>query len=482
MKPLVTMRRALDDPDLFGSILPGESWASWRVLLIACMGEELTSAERVTFADLTGREREPLERVEEFWAIVGRRGGKTRAVAVLGAYLAALVDYSDILAPGERVSLPIMSASLWQAGKAKQYLGGIFTDVPAFKELVTNETSDTISLSTRVDIECRPASFRTARGGSFCAVIADELAFWRVEATANPDTEILNAVRPSLATTGGMLACISSPYAKRGELHATYKRDFGATGDAAILVAKAASRTMNPSLSEKVVTRAYERDAASASAEYGAEFRSDVSGWADLSLIEACVDYGVSVRPPSTAKRVNHRAGTDPSGGARDSFTTAICHDEDGVAVLDCLVEIRAPFNPTSATEQIAAVLKSYGIRETVGDKYAAQWVVDAFAKCGIKYNHSERDRSAIYLDMLPRLVSGGVRLLDNKRLVSQFASLERRTSSLGRDRVDHGPNGHDDLCNAAALALITRGRPPMQISPELLAKAGIPMHIRRLM
>jgi hypothetical protein len=104
-----------------------------------------------------------------------------------------------------------MSASVWQAGKAKQYLDGIFTHVPAFKELVTNETSDTISLSTRVDIEVRPASFRTARSGTCCAVIADEVAFWRNENTANPDTEILNAVRPSLATTGGLLACISSP-------------------------------------------------------------------------------------------------------------------------------------------------------------------------------------------------------------------------------------------------------------------------------
>ena len=69
MKPLVTMRRALEDPDLFGSILPGASWASWRILLIAAMGEELTAAERETFVGLTGREREPLERVDEFWAI-----------------------------------------------------------------------------------------------------------------------------------------------------------------------------------------------------------------------------------------------------------------------------------------------------------------------------------------------------------------------------------------------------------------------------
>jgi hypothetical protein len=105
-------------------------------------------------------------------------------------------------------------------------------------------------------------------------------------------------------------------------------------------------------------------------------------------------------------------------------------------------------------------VLKSYGLSETVGDRYAAQWVVDAFAKCGITYRHSERDRSSIYLDALPLFTAGKVRLLDHKRLVSQFSSLERRTSSIGKDRVDHGPGGHDDLCNAAAGAMVLAAAP----------------------
>jgi hypothetical protein len=50
---------------------------------------------------------------------------------------------------------------------------------------------------------------------------------------------------------------------------------------------------------------------------------------------------------------------------------------------------------------------------------------------------------------------SGKVRLLDNPRMISQFASLERRTSSIGKDKVDHGPGGNDDVCNAAAGALV---------------------------
>jgi hypothetical protein len=133
--------------------------------------------------------------------------------------------------------------------------------------------------------------------------------------------------------------------------------------------------------------------------------------------------------------------------------------------VLDCILEIKAPFNPTSAAQQIANLLKSYNITSTVGDRYGAQWIVDGFAAFGIRYQHSERDRSAIYLDAMPLFTSGRVRLLDNKRLTSQFAGLERRTSSIGKDKVDHGPGGSDDVANAAAGALVRAIAEPAQAS-----------------
>ena len=474
MRPLVTMRAALSDPDLFGNVLAGDSWASWRALSTAAMGETLDEKERVIFEGLTGRSKEPGERVDEFWAIKGRRAGGTRAAGVLAAYVAALCDHADVLAPGELAVLPVLSASLWQATKAFQFLSGIFAAVVALKRLVMGQTFDTISLSNGVDVECRPASFRTIRGVTAVAFVADEVAYWRNDETSrNPDKEILDAARPALATTGGLLWVISSPYAKRGELWSTYKRDFGPAGDRLIIVAKGASRVFNPTLAQRVIDRACERDPAAARAEYGAEFRDDVSGFLDFTIVDSAVDRGVTVRPPVPG--VRYRSGCDPSGGARDSFTAAIVHDENGAAVLDCVVEIKPPFNPTSATAHMAEVFKSYRISRTIGDRYAAGWVVDAFVKVGIRYEHSERDRSAAYLDALPLFTSGRVRLLDNPRLVSQFANLERRTSSIGKDRVDHGPGGHDDLCNAAALALTSKGRAPLVISDAALARASQP-------
>ena len=78
VKPLVTLREALADPALLGHVLGGDTWAAWRVLLIAAVGEALTDYERALFAKLTGRECEPGRRVEE---LIGRRRPARRQVA-----------------------------------------------------------------------------------------------------------------------------------------------------------------------------------------------------------------------------------------------------------------------------------------------------------------------------------------------------------------------------------------------------------------
>jgi hypothetical protein len=59
MKPLIAMRAALAERDLFGELLVGDSWAAWRILPIAICGEALTDDERAVFESLTGRPRNP---------------------------------------------------------------------------------------------------------------------------------------------------------------------------------------------------------------------------------------------------------------------------------------------------------------------------------------------------------------------------------------------------------------------------------------
>ena len=99
-RQVVTFRQAVSDPDLLGRILVGELWLPWIALLLAAMGEPLTPEEREAFTRLTLRASEPLSRVEELWCVIGRRGGKSRAIALLAVYFATLVSYADCLTPG----------------------------------------------------------------------------------------------------------------------------------------------------------------------------------------------------------------------------------------------------------------------------------------------------------------------------------------------------------------------------------------------
>ena len=223
-----TMRRALSDKNLLGGVLDGDSWLAWRVLLIASKGEELTDEERAIFQRLTGREREPLEPVEEFEAVAGRRAGKSRAASVLSIYEAVFVDHSRVVVEGERPVVLCLSPTTKQAGVVFGYVAGIMDATPLLAQLIVSRTQDTLGLSNGVDITVRPASFRGVRGTTSVAVIADEAAFWHSdEDAANPDTAILDAVRPSLATTGGPMIIISTPYARRGVVFETWAKHFG---------------------------------------------------------------------------------------------------------------------------------------------------------------------------------------------------------------------------------------------------------------
>ena len=60
MKPLVTLRKALEDSELLGSALAGPTWQAWRSVLLAAMGEPLNKDELATFTKFTGRRDSPI--------------------------------------------------------------------------------------------------------------------------------------------------------------------------------------------------------------------------------------------------------------------------------------------------------------------------------------------------------------------------------------------------------------------------------------
>lgn len=148
-------------------------------------------------------------------------------------------------------------------------------------------------------------------------------------------------------------------------------------------------------------------------------------------------------------------------------MTLAIGHAEerDGATtvVLDCIRERRPPFSPEDVTAEFCALLGTYRVESVVGDRYGGAWCQEPFQRRCIRYEPADRPKSDLYRDALPLLTSGQVELLDSTKLKAQLVGLERRTARGGRDTIDHAPNAHDDLANAAlgVVAELARLRQP---------------------
>ena len=445
MSEAVTIRDLMTDPELFGDQFAGDSFIAWRSLLAGFYGLPLSDGELTHWQELTARESASERAHNELWLVVGRRGGKTQNAALLAVYEAFFRDHRDKLSPGEVATVMLLAADRKQARSVFRYISGLIDSSPMLRALVVRQDKESIELSNRTAIEVHTASFRATRGYSVSCCIADEVAFWRSDDSANPDFEILNAIRPAMATLDGKLVALSSPYSRRGALWDAYRRYYGT--DSSILVAQAPSRTMNPALPARVVDEAYARDPEAAAAEYGAQFRSDIEAFIQREVVEAATRPQPLELPYQSG--LQYQAFVDPAGGGADEFTLAIGHIEDQILVVD-VVRGRTG-KPSAIVEEYAALLESYGINKATSDRYGGTWPADEFARYRITVEQSAKPKSDLYKDTLPVLNSGRAEIPPDDKLITQLASLERRTARGGRESIDHPPGGHDDRANAVA-------------------------------
>lgn len=450
--------QACEEPQLFGPWFKNrENYEAWFAFLAALFGLPMTDEQLAIYRRHTGRQEPPTEASSEAWLIIGRRGGKSFVSSLVAVYLACFFDYEQYLAPGERGTVMIVAADKKQARVILRYIGAMLTKIPMLQAMMLKPevTANGIDLSNSVSIEVGTASFRSTRGYTYVALLADEIAFWRTDDAAEPDFEVLDAIRPGMATIpNAMMLCMSSPYAKKGALYDAFRRYWGKDGEP--LVWKAATREMNPTVAQSVVDRAVARDPAKASAEYGADFRNDIESFVSREAVEACVSLNVRERAPIAGQK--YFAFVDPSGGSADSMTLAIAHAERSSAMLDVVREVKPPFSPEATVKDFADLLKQYRVSSLLGDRYAGEWPVEQFHKHGIRYEQAAKPKSDLYKDLLPLINSSEVDLLDHPTLTNQLCGLERRTARGGRDSIDHAPGAHDDVANAVA-GVLTQAR-----------------------
>lgn len=444
---MVSILDAMTDAQLFGDEFGADSFAAWRSLLSGFYGLPLHGDGLAVWKEVTGRAERPTEPHDELWLAVGRRGGKSRAAALVAVFEAAFRDHRAKLSPGEWATVLLIAADRPQARTLLRYVRGFF-EHPMLKPLVQRETSDGLELTNRCAIEIGTASHRSTRGYTLAAVIADEIAFWMSEG-AKPDAEVIAALRPALATLGGKLVALSSPYARRGMLWETYRRHYGKASR--VLVAQAPSRTMNPTLPQRIVDDAMKDDAARGAAEYLAQFRSDIEQFLSVEM----VSLAQREKPLEVPQRKGREyvAFADMSGGGPDEHALAIAHAEKGDVLVVDLVTGRKG-NPAHAVADFADICRRYGIRRVYGDRYAAEWPRVEFRKHGVAFHDAPGTRSELYLSLLSAMNSGRVELPPCPVVERQLVGLERRTTRGGRDQIDHAPGAHDDRANACAGAV----------------------------
>ena len=478
----VSILDAIDDPKLFASRFKDPTtWATWRVFLAALFGLPLTPQQQEIYRQCTGRSEAPQGPVSEAWIVAGRRAGKSFILALCAVFLACFFDYRPYLAVGEVGTILIVARDRKQCRTILRFIRGLL-GVPLLAKLVKRETADGFELHNHISIEIATASYRTIRGYTVVAALCDEIAHWPTDDAADPDFEVLNAIRPAMLTIpNAMLLCASSPFARRGSLWEAWRKHYGKDGDP-IFAWQAATTTMNPMVPQSEINRLMEEDPARASAEYLATFRLDRETFIARELVDAAIvpDRGELPRVPGI-KYFGFYDAASGSTDSGDSFTAASAHYDRASdhLVLDAVREKRPRFSPEETCHEFAEFFKSYGITRVASDHWAGDFPREQFRKRGVIVDQSEKFKADIYVSALSWLSSRRVELYNVPRMIAQLCDLERKPGTTGKEAVNHPPGGHDDIINAACGALMlaasTKANFMEKINSNVLARARLP-------
>ena len=481
----ITIAEALQDEALLGAALGSpETWSTWLVALKAAFGIDLNRHERRAFAAIAGSRKPPTHKVQELWALCGRGSGKSRMAAAVACYVACFFTHD--LDPGEIGFVLVLAGSKDQAGVVFHYALAFLRKSPIMRQMIESVTANEIRLTNNVVLGVHPNSYRSVRGRSLLCVVMDEVAIWRSldDSSANPDTEVYRAVRPSLARMhGSVLIGISTPLRRTGLLYDKYKNHFD-TDDEDVLVVKGPTTIFNPTIDPSKIAKELAADREGATSEWLAEFRSDLTALFDEQVIEDAIDYARPLELPPRGG-VKYHAFTDASAGRNDAFTLCISHCEgnrgDEQWICDVIRGRSSPFDPRAVAEEYAALARQYHCDRIIGDAFAGEWVASAFRDAGVKYETSPLNKSALYLEALPHFNRGAASIPEHTKLIRELLTLERRVQRSGRDSVDHPKHGSDDyanaLCGSLFVAMHELRRPKARIGAYNLASGDGHIH-----
>lgn len=287
---------------------------------------------------------------------VGRRGGKSSTLCRI-AVLEAL--YGEHPIPrGDVGVVAMVSVSRDEAGQRLRTIRSIL-DVLGVKYA---PRGDSISLIDRpVMFKVYPATLQGVVGFTGICAICDEVAKWRdADTGANPATEVLASLRPTMATQPNARIFLSSSPLGRLDAHA---EAFEAGESAFQQVAFAPTWVANPTLTE-ADTRTLEHDEGKWRREYGAfPMEGNEESLYAAGQLDAVTRAGPLELPP--VKGWTYVAAMDPAtrGNGWTLIVAARGYDKRHVVLArEWRGTATNPLDADRVLGEIAAIVRPYGV------------------------------------------------------------------------------------------------------------------------
>jgi hypothetical protein len=267
--------------------------------LRALYGLELKGVFLDLYRQCTGRQSPPVSAPSEGTIICGARAGKdSRVLAPIVCYEAVFGGHEQHLHRGERCMVPLVAQDARATAISRGYVFEYLRSSPLLRSLIETERAVEIDLVNRTTIATFPCTKSSLRGWSNPAAGLNEVAFWRLEGSTDSDSEVQASIRRGmLSFPRTKLIKISTPYMRGGILFDDFQRGY-AQDDPDLLVWRASSALMNPSITTDRLDRERRLDPIRFQREYEAEFIDDLSACFEYGPLLACVAEGVRERPP----------------------------------------------------------------------------------------------------------------------------------------------------------------------------------------
>lgn len=400
---------------------------------------------------------------------VGRRGGKSSTLCRVAVVEALFGEH--VIPPGDVGTVAIVSTTRDEAGARLRTIEAILralgVEYRKAGEAIELQRDDGAPIVFKVFA----ASIAGVSGFTAICAICDEVSKWQDRDTgANPATEVLASLRPTMATqAGARLFLSSSPLAT---LDAHYEA-FENGETPAQCIAYAPTWEANPTVSEEETHR-LEPDSRTWTREYRAIPQAAIASAFD----PVDVDRAMSVKLPR---------GTvgepvmiiDPSSGRGDSFAYATAawirpvYEGYPVFAFASVSAIEGRFAdslPASAlVQQIANECRIKRIRKVISDQKDEYALSAEFARAGLSFKSFAwtNTNKAVAVSRLRKMMRDGtIALPADEALRRELYAYSERVTTSGAITYSARGSGRDDRVATLITGLIADMEGQISLSP----------------